>query len=329
MRVRDLLIGSAVAGGGLVVGFSVYGALQVISPRRSEHRDDPGNWGLSCEETPFVATDGTRLVGWLAESPLSRAAIIVLHGHGGNRHTSLAFAKLVYPAFSVFLPDLRGHGESSGRHTSVGYLERLDVVGAARFLRSRGFGPIGVLGVSMGAATAILAAAESELIEAVVADSSFATLRSAVREGARLRGYPDFISTPLAYLSCQTAAWRLRFPMQASDPLRVVGSIAPRPLLIIHGQEDRLILVSNAELLYAAAQEPKELWTLPEVGHARALETVPEVYQQRVAGFFRRWLLREPASGGAGSDSRPLDAGAAEVGEPAAQAGAGQVDQIA
>src|SRR5205823_13428472 len=126
---------------------------------------------------------------------------------------------------------------------------------------------------------------EDSAISAVVSDSSFAALRHAVREGARLRGYPGPITRPLAYLSCLTAAWRLRYPMRAGDPLGAVAAIAPRPILFIHGESDAFILVDNAEALYAAAGEPKQLWLLPGVQHARALEVDAETYRDRVMGF--------------------------------------------
>lgn len=282
----------------VVVGLSVHGAYEVISPPRCEYRDDPDAWGLPCQEVEFRATDGVLIRAWLARAPgemETPAAVIVLHGHGSNRHTTLAQCSFLYPEFTLLLPDLRGHGDSEGRHTSVGYLERLDLIGATRYLRELGYEKVGVLGVSMGAATAILAAAESELIDAVVADSAFAVLRHAVREGARLRGYPGPVTRPLAYLACRTAAWRLRHPLSASDPLGVVGAIAPRPLFLIHGELDDLILVENARALYAAAGEPKELWVLPGVEHSAALEADREAYQERVQGFFQRWLLQEPA----------------------------------
>jgi uncharacterized protein len=290
VRTRNALIAGAAAGAAALAGLSLYGAYQVISPRRSGHRDDPAVWGLACEEVCFQAADGIRLAAWLARAPESRAAVIVIHGHGGNRHTSLAFAGHLYPAFTLLLPDLRGHGDSAGRHTSAGYLERLDVAGAADYLRGLGYERVGVLGISMGAATAILAAAASKSIDAVIADSSFARLRHAVREGARIRGYPGPITRPLAYLCCQTAALRLRYPMRAGDPLVAIGAIAPRPLLLIHGEEDDLIRVDNARALYSAAGEPKELWVLPGVGHGQAIEAEPEGYRKRTLEFFRRSL---------------------------------------
>ena len=278
---------------GLLVGLSLYGASQVTRPRRSDHRDDPAGWGLPCEEVELRAADGVRLRAWLARAS-GPAAVVVLHGFGGNRHTSLVQSSFLYPEFTLLLLDLRGHGESDGRDTSVGYHERLDAIAAAEYLRAVGYRPIGVFGVSMGGATAILAAADSPAIDAVVADSPFAMLRHAVREGARRRGYPARVSGPLAYLSCRTAAWRLGHRFGAGDPVACVAAIAPRPLLLIHGEADTLIRVDNAHALYAAAGEPKELWLLPEIEHARAIEADGEAYRERVSDFFRRWLRTPP-----------------------------------
>jgi uncharacterized protein len=287
--VNASLVSTAIATS-LVAGLTIYGASQVTSPPRSEHRDDPCSWGLPCETIEFAAADGVRLSGWLARAPADRAAVIVAHGHGANRHTSLAYASFLFPEHSVLLPDFRAHGDSSGQLSSVGYHERQDLIGAARYLRALGYQRIGVLGISMGAAAALLAAAESPEIDAVVADSSFSVLRHAVREGARLRGYPSSIVRPLAYLSCRTAAIWLRYPMRSGDPINAVKRIAPRPLLLIHGDADTFILPEEARALHAAAGDPRELWLLPGVGHARALEAVGVTYRDRVMEFFENAL---------------------------------------
>lgn len=286
--------GAALAAG--VVGLAIYGSSQLMRPRPTEHRDDPAAWGLDCEEVEFPAADGARVPGWLARGS-GQAAVIVVHGHGQNRHGSLPFASFLYPRFTVLLPDLRGHGDSEGRHTSVGFHERQDVLGAVTFLNRMGYGPIGVLGISMGGVAAMLAAAETPLIRAVVTDSSFATLHGAIREAARLRGYPGPITGPLAWLSCRTAALRLRHPYGAGDPVRCVAGLAPRPLLIIHGEEDALVRPAHAHALFAAAGGSKELWMLPGVAHAQALDMVGDAYRERVGAFFGRWLLDRSTNG--------------------------------
>ena len=289
LRRGALVIGATLTGS--LAGMSVYGASQVISAPRCSRREDPAEWGVPSEEVQFRAPDGMLIRGWLARGAQPNGpALVVAHGHGASRHGSLAHAQLLYPRYSVLMPDHRGHGASAGRYTSIGYLERLDLIGAATHLRALGYGPIGVLGISMGAAAAILAAADSTAIDAVIADSSFACLWRAVQESARQRGYPGPITAPLAYLACHTAALRLRYRRAFGDPVRAVGSIAPRPLLIIHGAEDDLIPVESAYQLYTAAGPGRELWVLPRTGHARALEAAPEAYARRVLEFCERTL---------------------------------------
>jgi alpha-beta hydrolase superfamily lysophospholipase len=144
--------------------------------------------------------------------------------------------------------------------------------------------------MSMGGATAILATAEDPRIAAVVADSPYGRLRWAVQQSARLRGYPPIISPAVAFLGCLTTALHLRYPMRSFDPVEVVGKIAPRPLLLMHGTEDEIIPVSSAHALFASAGEPKELWLLEGLKHCRALEEQYEPFRDRVLGFFDRWL---------------------------------------
>jgi fermentation-respiration switch protein FrsA (DUF1100 family) len=283
-----MLLGATLTG---VAGMSLYGAAQVITPPRCTRREDPAEWGVPSEDVQFRAPDGTLIRGWLARGKQTTGpAVIVAHGHGASRHGSLAHARLLYPRYTVLMPDHRAHGGSAGRYTSIGYHERLDLIGAAIYLRELGHTQIGVLGISMGGAAAILAAAESPEIGAVIADSSFACLWRAVQRSARHRGYPGPITAPLAYLSCHTAALRLRYRQAFGDPVRAVGAIAPRPLLIIHGGDDDLIAVDSAYQLYMAAGPGRELWILPGCGHARALEIAPELYAERILEFLDRTI---------------------------------------
>jgi pimeloyl-ACP methyl ester carboxylesterase len=132
----------------------------------------------------------------------------------------------------------------------------------------------------------------------VVADSPFARLRSPVRAAICKRGYPRAVSPLLAWSICTIASWQVR-ARGARDPIDVVDRIAPRPLLIVHGGADALIPVDNAYALYERAGQPKELWVVPGVEHARVPEAEPRAYAERVAAFFARWLLEpggEPAA---------------------------------
>ena len=134
--------------------------------------------------------DGVEIAGWFIPSGESRRAIVLVHGKDANRTRELdrdlgddvpgefpdLAAALSGRGFAVLMIDLRGHGQSGPARFGFGRTERLDVLGAVDWLVARGFRPgrIGVLGISMGAATGIGAASEDDRIGALVADSSFA-----------------------------------------------------------------------------------------------------------------------------------------------------------
>jgi fermentation-respiration switch protein FrsA (DUF1100 family) len=82
----------------------------------------------------------------------------------------------------------------------------------------------------------------------------------------------------------------LRTRSRLPDPIRAVGRIAPRPLLLIAPQADELISWHQGEALYEAAKEPKELYVVPGAGHAEAYAVAPEAYRSRVLSFLERHL---------------------------------------
>jgi len=113
-----------------------------------------------------------------------KRVIIVAHGKGYHRANPIINmmqleVDLARQGYHVLTFDFRGWGESDGKRFSLGYYERRDLLSAVDYLISRGFSSqsIGVIGFSMGAATALMCAAESTDIAAVVSDSSFADLR--------------------------------------------------------------------------------------------------------------------------------------------------------
>ncbi|HEX3244200.1 MAG TPA: alpha/beta hydrolase [Chloroflexota bacterium] len=274
---------------GSLVFAAVHGSQQICRPCRTLPESTPGDLGFTWEPAAFKSFDGTPLSAWLIPNNSTSAAIIVLHGFGGNKGHALNIMKMLANDYNVFAVDVRGHGESGGAWTSVGHFERYDAIAASEQLHQLGFGPIGTLGVSMGGAIAILAAAESPLIRAVVADSAFATLRTAVLGGARLRGYPSGFAEIAAITACRAAAARLGHVPSASDPIGAIARISPRPILLVHCACDAMIPLSEAQALYAASGDPCDLWVIPELAHAES-SGLADLYQERVVSFFRESL---------------------------------------
>jgi pimeloyl-ACP methyl ester carboxylesterase len=247
----------------------------------------PADLGMAYEDVRFTTDDGVALSAWFIPAPReTTTAVIVLHGFSGNRLPELAaFVPWLHELHHVLQFDFRGHGESEPHATTLGAHERQDVAAAVRFLEARGLGPIALFGISMGAATAIVAGAELP-VAAVVADAPFAQLHHPVANRMREVGYP------LADIGARVivAGAALRTRTRLRDPIDVVANISPRPLLIISPGDDRLIHAEQSERLYRRAREPKEIFRVAGAGHGEAYAVDPDGYRSAVLGFLERNL---------------------------------------
>ena len=255
----------------------------------------PSDYGLKFEAVTFETKDGIRLDAWFIPSPSAigpSSAIVLCHGLGAARSdfTELA-ASLARQGFHTLLFDFRAHGKSGGQKSSFGWKEKEDLMAAIEYLSKRrevAPGRIGVYGFSMGGATALMTAAERKAIRAVVADSSFASLRDqtiAILETAYGRPFKPLVY-PLMWL------YRLYFGIDPEkiSPLDVVSQISPAAVMIIGGGEDEQMPTSVAKRLFEAARDPKELWLIPGAVHGGTLSSAGEEYEQRVGGFFSKYL---------------------------------------
>jgi len=221
-----------------------------------------------------------------------RPTVLLLSGYGGSKAGMLRQANLLHErGYNTLLFDFRNRGESEGDAVTLGYYEQDEALAALAYLKTLPeVDPkrIGVLGASMGAATAIMAAAKSDDLRAVVADSPFKSAGSVVAQS-----FEHFISLPpfpYAPITLQFVAWRTGITPSHLVPLEVVDRISPRPLLLVHGTADTSINYEASQALYAQAREPKELWLIPDIGHTQGAQKVPEEYAARIGAFFDRWL---------------------------------------
>jgi alpha-beta hydrolase superfamily lysophospholipase len=247
----------------------------------------PADLDLPWEDVRFTTDDGVTLSGWLIPAEReTRAAVVVMHGFTGHRLGELAaFVPWLRRRYHVLQFDFRGHGASGPGSITLGSLERRDVAAAVRFLESRGLGPVALMGLSMGAAVAIVAAPELP-VAAVVADAAFAELAHPVASRMRAQRYP---LSGLGARLIVGAAW-LRAGTRLISPIDRVARIAPRGLLLIAPREDALISWRQSQRLYEAAGEPKELWVVDGAEHATARWVAGAAYEERVLAFLERHL---------------------------------------
>src|SRR5919199_2180992 len=282
-----VMLAAPVAGVSLMTLAAWITARRITAPGPREQKFvTPWELGIPHEEVCFRTEDGLLLRGWWLPSPEAKRTVIALHGHRAARHHCVGVgAALWREGANVLLFDHRGRGSSDGEFLSLGYFATLDALAAIEYVLSRAPGlPLGLIGYSMGAAVAVISAARDERVEAIVADSPFASEREIVR--ALLRKRINSLSRPVAALTEHL----LPYDPGEVEPLREVAKIAPRASLFIHGLLDETCSPEDSLKLYEAAGEPKEVWLLEGAGHCDAYFADREAYCSRVGSFFEEHL---------------------------------------
>ena len=274
-----------------IIAFAWVGADQMIKP--AQHPvccDTPEKFGAAYEDVALQTADGVQLSGWYIPSQ-NGAAVILLHGYGGDRTGSLTHAEILHRhGFGVLLYDQRASGESQGETLSWGWRDIADVESALDFLQSRPDVTIpqyGIMGCSTGAEIAVGAGAQFDKIGAVVADG---LLYTSIRDTWPPHDFKDWLGWPTYPLFITLMEWR----SGASAPLSLteaVAQIAPRPLLLIAAGKDGYEQW-RSEGYYRAASQPKEYWVVEGAAHCGGPAAQPEAYETRIASFFGQALLK-------------------------------------
>lgn len=233
------------------------------------------------EDMWITTEDGVRLHAWFMPAqglaPGERApAVLHVHGNAGNISSHQSFSDfLTRRGFHVLLFDYRGYGRSDPASPLRRAALVKDTRAALAALLARpevDADRVGVLGVSLGGAFALEAAAEEPRVRAVATLSAFSSWQGVASDAAPVLG-------PLL----------LR---PGVDGVHSVARLADRPLLIMHGMADTIVPPRHAEVLRAAAEKAgvrAEVWTHPDGDHNAMIQTIPEA-KDRLERFFRESL---------------------------------------
>lgn len=288
--IIGVLIFLAVAAALGVLGTSGYVGWNLTHPVREAIDNSPRELGLAYTDIQFPSRgDSLALSGWLLKSPANQKTVIMAHGYRKNRLQNdvpaLPIAKdLVAQGYNVIMFDFRNSGISEGSLTSVGQYEVQDLLGAVDYVKSQpGLNQeIVLMGFSMGASTAILAGAREPAVAAVVADSPFADLATYLDQN--LSVWTELPSVPFNQAFFLVVPPMTGLRMEAVSPIKEVGALQDRHLLLIHGVADTDIPISSSEAL-ARALPGTELVPVPEAGHVKSYNTNPDLYLKEVNTF--------------------------------------------
>ena len=252
----------------------------------------PSEVGLQYDDFNVIVAPGIKLSSWFvkAEAPV-RGTVIYLHGVADCKMDGIRFAKLLHEHhYNVFLYDSRRHGLSDGSYCTYGFHEKHDVSKIIDYLESRKditLGNVALFGTSMGAAVGIQASAIDKRIKGVIAENSFATLRTIFDDYQK-----RMIKLPFHFLRnivIKRSEARAQFKANDVSPLDVVGEI-DIPILFIYGTEDHLINHNYSKLLYERKKEPKEVFPIEHAKHNDTWNVVGKVYEEKLLDFFERCM---------------------------------------
>ncbi|WP_055077456.1 alpha/beta hydrolase [Pseudanabaena sp. 'Roaring Creek'] len=284
-----------------IVGLALHAATRlssILSPfSEPTCCQPPADSRLPVRDVQLTTTDRLSLTCWYLPSH-NRAAVILMHGEGGNRTAMLShIAMLAQQGYGVLICDRRAHGASSGSQRSWGWLEVTDIAPMLTYVqRQPDVDPqrIGVFGFSMGAQIALRAATQYPAIHAVVADGATPATVGDLFPPVTVTEWPR---SAIDWLDNWFVDRFLERALHIPLPRSVVEALAHRPaiplLLIATGQTGHGRELRQVQWFAAVARNPKDVdvWEIPDVGHGEGLAKYPSEYRQRVIHFFDRALL--------------------------------------
>lgn len=225
------------------------------APRVAEQAS-PASLGLKYFEVRMLTANGKWLFAWFVPAPGSGVApaLAVVHGWGGNSETMLPLAVPLHRAgYALLFFDARSHGRSDLDNFSSMPRFAEDLENAVDWLKSQpGVDParVGVAGHSVGAAAALLTASRRSDLAAVVSIAAFAHPETVMR---RLLAAWHIPYIPFGWYVLRYVQHVIGYRFDDIAPLNTIGNVRC-PVLLIHGSEDAIVPVAEAQALYASCQ---------------------------------------------------------------------------
>lgn len=294
-------LGWVALAGGASAGLVSFGAaryvvnqltrLRPVEPSES-YSFTPFETEVDFEDVEFPTANGRILKGWWLPRPGDRRVIVAVSGYRGRKEDVLGISSILWRnGYNVLMFDYRAHGpgRAEGELVTLGHRELQDMQAAIKYARSRMENPLmGLLGGSMGASVALLAAARDPEVMAVWADSGFTSQRDIVNHVWQHRTHLPV--HPVMDLAGRLFRSRTGHRWEDFAPIDELPRLGNRPVYFIHGANDSMVPIDHAYRLYAAATGPKDLWIEDDIEHCGVYFAHRSEYVRRCLKFFGETL---------------------------------------
>lgn len=229
--------------------------------------------------------DGIILKGWYVPRDSSNGTVILFHGHGGNRGSTLTEANGFYnDGYNVCMVDFRAHGNSQGNVCTIGYNESADVKAAYDYVAAKGETRIIFWGISLGAATITKAMTDYKDMHPakVILEMPFGSLTDAVKGKLKIMHLP---LQPLTTLLTFWGAVEQGFWTFGHKPTEYAKNIHV-PVLLQWGKNDiRVTEAETREIFQNLGSRKKQLVMYNNSGHQSLARNEPEKWNATIKAF--------------------------------------------
>lgn len=303
----------------MVLCFSLYCyRICFYAPNRQQSNNDLESWfpkgaqysairdkmlaGAHCmEDSPYewasiLSDDKKRLYARCYDLNPGAPVMIVFHGYRGyaSRDCAGGFVIAAKLGFNILAVDQRSHGRSSGHTITFGIRERQDCLHWIEYAQQR-FGPdtpIILYGVSMGAAT-VLMASELDLPEnvvSIIADCPYSSPSAIIQKVSGEMGYPSNLAFPVIQLGARLYGGFSLTECSASDAVKR----ACIPILLIHGADDTFVPCSMSREIYENCKDIAQLNIIPDAAHGLSYPVASREYEKICVDFLWKISAMHP-----------------------------------
>jgi alpha-beta hydrolase superfamily lysophospholipase len=231
--------------------------------------------------------NGLRIDCWYSQTDsLSKGTVILFHGLLMNKGMILPVAsEFRYLGYNVLLVDLRGHGNSDGHSTSLGYREAEEVKLAYEYISRRGEKTVYLWGMSLGAVIISKALHDYPIQPAgVILEAPFASLQYHLKARSRVLGFPE---QPFGFLVTLWTGIEQGYNGFQHNTPNYVQSVHC-PVLLQCGAIDRYVLPEETRAIYQhIASTHKRLVIYDHADHQLLEEKDPGLWRSEVRRFLQ------------------------------------------
>jgi alpha-beta hydrolase superfamily lysophospholipase len=231
----------------------------------------------------IVLQSNKKIETWLIKTDSSKGTVLLFHGYGGEKSSSLSLADVFLDmGYNTLLVDFMGSGGSEGNQTTIGFKEAVEVKACYDYILSTGEKNIYLFGTSLGASAILKCINDHSLSPSgIILECPFGSLYKTTCARFKSMGVPKF---PMAGLlvfwgGVQNGFWAFSYKPE------LYAKKVTCPALLFYGEKDERVSRKETDIIYSNMQGKKRLVTFPLAGHENYLNKYADEWKQEVTQF--------------------------------------------